>query len=104
VALPARPSETPSKVGQVARHAVDSLSRGFEEANYKIIIVPCREYSRSGTTGAVKSVIRGIPVAVRAPLSGASEAVSYATLLARNAVNPEKRKEEEATLKGLSSD
>lgn len=103
VSLPPRPSEVPYKVGEVARHALDSVSRGLEEAGYKIVIVPYREYRRSGTAGAVKSVVRGIPVAVRAPLSGASEAVSYASLMARNRLRPEKRKEEEATLKGLSS-
>ena len=99
--LPSRPLETPKGVGDVAGHAIESLTRGIQAANYKVVVVPYREYSKRGATGAAKSVLKGIPVLVVAPLSGASEAISYTLLGARNALRPDIRKEEEATLRGL---
>lgn len=102
--LPSRPNDTPRGIGDTANHALESLARGFETANYKIVIVPYREYRRSGTTGAVKSVMRGIPVAIAAPVGAATEALSYTLLGARNQVRPDKRKEEEASERGLRHD
>ena len=99
--LPSRPLGTPHRVGDTAGHALESLARGVQTANYKIIIVPYREYRRSGTRGAVKSIVRGIPIAVAAPVSGASEALSYTLLGARNQIRPDIRKEEEASQRGL---
>ncbi len=49
-------------------------------------------------------MVKGIPVAVRAPLSGASEALSYTLLGVRNQLRPDMMKEEKANLRGLSSD
>jgi autophagy-related protein 2 len=99
--LPSRPLETPKGVGDVAGHVMESLARGVQVANYKVIVVPYREYSKRGATGAAKSVLKGIPVLVVAPLSGATEAISYTLLGARNALRPDIRKEEEAYLRGL---
>lgn len=99
--LPSRPLGTPHRVGDTAGHALESLARGVQTANYKVIIVPYREYCRSGTRGAVKSIIKGIPIAVAAPVSGASEALSYTLLGARNQIRPDLRKEEEASQRGL---
>ena len=102
VSLPSRPDEVPSNFVDVAEHALDSVTAGLREANYKIIFIPYKEYKKSGTPGAVKSAIRGIPVAVRAPLSGASEALSYTLLGARNQLRPDLMAEEKATMRGLS--
>jgi autophagy-related protein 2 len=102
--LPSRPNDTPRGIGDTANHALESLVAGLETANYKIVIVPYREYRRSGTTGAVKSVMRGIPVAIAAPVSAATEALSYTLLGARNQVRPDTRKEEEASERGLRHD
>ena len=99
--LPSRPLDTPKGVSDVAGHAIESLARGVQAANYKVVVVPYREYSRSGATGAAKSVLKGIPVLVVAPLTGATEAISYTLLGARNALRPDIRKEEEATVRGL---
>jgi autophagy-related protein 2 len=99
--LPARPFAIPRTVIDTTPHAVESLSRGFQAANYKIVIVPYREYHRTGATGAVRSVIKGIPVAIAAPASGAAEALSFALLGARNQIRPDIRKEEEASMRGL---
>ena len=69
-----------------------------------IVYIPYKEYQRKGASGAAKSVVRGIPVAVRAPLSGASEALSYTLLGVRNQLRPDIMKEEKANLRGLSND
>jgi len=102
--LPSRPIETPKRVGDASRHALESLARGVQTANYKIVVIPFREYRRKGATGAVTSMLKGIPVAVVAPVSGATEALSYTLLSARNQILPEVRKEEEAIRRGLHFD
>jgi autophagy-related protein 2 len=99
--LPSRPLETPRNLLDTRRHVVESLARGLQHANYKIVIVPYREYCRNGATGAVKSVVQGIPVAIAAPASGAVEALSFALLGVRNQLRPDIRKEEEANQRGL---
>lgn len=100
-ALPSRPLETPRSILDTTPHAVESLARGLQTASYTIVIIPYREYYRSGTTGAVRSVLRGIPVALAAPASGAAEALSFALLGVRNQMQPDVRKEEEEEQRGL---
>jgi len=100
--LPSRPSHAPKGVGDVTGHAMESLARGFQAANHKVIIVPYREYVRNGPTGAATSVIKGVPVLLVAPLTGATEALSYTLLGARNALRPDIRKEEEAIRQGIT--
>merc|ERR1711862_391318 len=48
---------------------------------------------------AIASFVRNVPVAVLAPLSGASEAFSYLCVGVRNQMRPDVRKEEEACLR-----
>merc|ERR1712025_1224692 len=91
--LPTRPSTMPKGIGDAKLHAARSLAQGFSAANYKIVIVPYREYLRNGMSGAVTSVIKGIPVLLVAPLTGATEAASYTLLGARHALRPDLRKE-----------
>jgi len=100
--LPTRPTAAPRGVQDVTAHAMESLARGFQAANYKIVIVPYREYSRHGAMGAADSVLRGIPVMLVAPVTGAAEALSYTLLGARNALRPDIRREEEASRTGFT--
>ena len=59
-------------------------------------MLPFREYRRSGQPGgALRCVIRAIPVAVLRPTAGAAEALSYTLLGLRNNVDPEQRIDEE---------
>jgi len=102
--LPSRPLNTPRTILDTTPHVVESLARGLQTASYKVVIIPYREYHRTGTRGAVTSVIKGIPVALAAPASGAVEAISFALLGARNQIRPDIRKEEEASQKGLHFD
>lgn len=101
--LPSRPIGVPRNVADTAQHGLESLARGLQQANYKVVIVPYREYHRNGVTGAMTSVAKGIPVAIAAPVSGAAEAVSYALLGARNQLRPDIRMEEEVSQRGLHS-
>lgn len=96
--LPSRPLSIPKGIGDARLHAARSLARGVSAANYKVVVVPYREYLRNGVSGAVTSVIKGIPVLLVAPLSGATEAASYTLLGAQNALRPDLRKEEEASI------
>ena len=96
--LPSRPNSIPKGIGDARLHAAKSLARGLSAANYKVVVVPYREYLRTGVSGAMTSVIKGIPVLLVAPLSGATEAASYTLLGARNALRPDLRKEEEASV------
>ena len=102
-ALPTRPTAAPKGVQDVTTHAMESLARGLQAANYKIVIVPYREFSRHGTIGAAKSVVRGIPVMLIAPVTGAAEALSYTLLGARNALRPDVCREEEASRTGFTN-
>ncbi|KAL7512309.1 hypothetical protein ACHAXN_010012 [Cyclotella atomus] len=97
-----RPKTVPRHVGDAAGHSVESISRGLRQANYKIITVPLREYQQSGASGAARSAVKGLPIAVLAPLSGASEALSYTLLGLRNSLRPDLRKEAENSLRGLN--
>lgn len=90
-------SSLPRSMNEVSDHAIESLTRGLKEANAKMIIIPYRQYQESGTRGAMKSVVKGLPVAVCAPLSGAAEAVSYGLYGVRNQLRPDLREEEEAS-------
>lgn len=87
----------PRSMDEVSDRAIESLTRGLKEANTKMIIIPYREYQQSGAKGAVKCVVRGLPVAVCAPLSGAAEAVSYGLYGVRNQLRPDLREEEEVS-------
>jgi hypothetical protein len=101
---PSRPLEAPRRATDAAPHALQSVTRGLQEANYKIVIIPYREYQRTGARGAIRSVVKGIPVAIGAPTSAAAEAISYALLGARNQIRPDIRKEEESSQRGMHLD
>lgn len=62
-------------------------------------MLPIKEYQRTGHAGgALRCVVRAIPVAVLRPTAGAAEALSYTLLGLRNDLDPEKRKDEEGEL------
>lgn len=102
--LPSRPIHVPRTLSDASQHAVESLSRGLQAASYRIVIVPYREYHRTGAAGAGSSFVRGIPVAIAAPASGVAEALSFSLLAIRNQLRPDILREEEASLKGLLFD
>ena len=88
------PDTTTSSATTSSGHAVESISKGFKEANAKIIIMPYREFHKTGAKGAMRSVVKGIPVAIAAPLSGAAEALSYGLVEAKNHIRPDLKDED----------
>mmetsp|Transcript_28070 Transcript_28070/g.68227 ORF Transcript_28070/g.68227 Transcript_28070/m.68227 type:complete len:957 (+) Transcript_28070:2487-5357(+) len=72
-------------------NAVDSLAAGFHAA--KVVVVN-QDYGRS-VTGAMTSVVSGIPVLLVAPLTGVSDAASHTFRGARNVIRPSVRRDEE---------
>lgn len=100
VKLPPRPG-APVNFQDAFSHSYESVSSGLRAASYTVIMVPKREFKKNGPTGAMKSVIKAVPVAILAPLTGVSEAISYSLLGVRNQLKPELRKEEEESRRGL---
>ena len=99
--FPSRPQNMPRGVSETTSHAMESLARGLDHANYKIVVVPYKVFQEKGATSAAKSVLKGIPIAIMAPLASINEAMSYTLLGARNTLRPEVRKEDEASQSGL---
>ena len=54
-----------------------------------IIAVPIEEYSRAGPQGAMRSVIRAVPVAILRPVIGLTEGISKVALGVRNDIAPD---------------
>jgi len=79
----------------ITAQALESLTRGIKEANAKVLIIPYREYQRYGPKGAMKSVIKGLPVAICAPLSGAAEALSLGLQGFCDHIRPDQKHEAE---------
>jgi autophagy-related protein 2 len=73
-------------------HAYDSLSKGLNTAAHTIIAIPIQELERGGAKGSVKAVIRALPIAIVKPVAGATEALSFTLLGARNLVDPDARR------------
>jgi autophagy-related protein 2 len=81
----------------------DSLDRAYEAVSREvtstldtIVVLPFKEYQRTGQAGgALKCVVRAIPVAVLRPTAGAAEALSYTLLGLRNDLDPDRRRDEE---------
>jgi autophagy-related protein 2 len=84
-------------INQASVPAFRSLSTGLKDANTKIVMIPYREYRKTGTMGAVQSVMKTLPVAIFQPLAGATEALSYGLEGAMNQLRPDLRREKEAS-------
>lgn len=68
--------------------AYESLSRNAQKTMHTIVAIPVQVYERSGPGGAVKAVVRAVPIAILRPLIGASEAMSMAMQGVQNSINP----------------
>ena len=76
--------------------AHSSVARGLSLAGHAIIAVPLEDYTKGGAKGALKSAVRAIPVAVLAPVIGATEALSFTLLGIRNSLSPGVKHDEDA--------
>lgn len=85
----------PDDIQAGLKHARESLSRGVNAAAHAIIAIPIREYQAQGPKGAMKAVIRAVPIAILRPVAGASDALAYTLLGIRNTMEPSLRRDEE---------
>lgn len=111
-------AEQPVGVAEGVQSAYSSLKRNLNSAAQTILAVPMEVYEKSGNEvrlfefsvdgdfiadiqwqGAVRAVIRAVPIAVLKPMIGASEAVSKTLLGLHNQMDPEVRLENEAKYK-----
>jgi len=92
-------SSQPRDVHEGLQSAADSFTKEFKRAAFVLVALPIDDFQRDGATGAVKSVLRGVPIAVIRPLIGATQAVSSTLLGLRNSVDPDKHKEENQKFK-----
>lgn len=88
-----RYASQPANAKEGLSAALGSISRGVRHAANTIVAIPMREYQRSGPQGAVRAVIRAVPIALLHPLIGTSEAVSKTLLGVRNEMDPETRRD-----------
>ncbi|KAI0345175.1 hypothetical protein BDW22DRAFT_1370943 [Trametopsis cervina] len=97
--LISRYAEQPAGVTEGVKSAYKSLRRNLTSAAQTILAVPMEVYERSGNEGAVRAVVRAVPIAVLKPMIGASEAVSKTLLGLHNTLDPNVRTENEAKYK-----
>lgn len=97
--LQSRYRAQPSDVREGVKAAYRSLANNMNSAAQTILAVPMEVYERSSGEdqegGALKAVVRAVPVAVIKPMIGASEAVSKTLMGMRNTLDPEGRAEQE---------
>ena len=86
----------PNGIGSGLALAHSSVARGLSLAGHAIIAVPLEDYTKGGAKGALKSAVRAIPVAVLAPVIGATEALSFTLLGIRNSLSPGVKHDEDA--------
>ncbi|KDQ60992.1 hypothetical protein JAAARDRAFT_31991 [Jaapia argillacea MUCL 33604] len=92
-------AEQPGDVKEGIQFAYKSLRKNLNSAAQTILAVPMEVYERSGDEGAVRAVIRAVPIAVLKPMIGASEAVSKTLFGLQNSLDPKARYETEAKYK-----
>ena len=73
--------------------------RGLGTRYASVLCLGCWAWSNKALQGAVRAVIRAVPIAVLRPMIGASEAVSKALLGLQNSMDPNVRLENEAKYK-----
>jgi len=83
----------PGDVNEGLTQAYEAMHKNLAIAKHVIVAVPVIEYKRGGWKGAIKSVIRAVPVAVLRPVIGATEAVSRTAMGVRNTLDPESKRD-----------
>ncbi|KAF8447739.1 hypothetical protein L210DRAFT_3527080 [Boletus edulis BED1] len=97
--LISRYAAQPAGLKEGVQTAYHSLQRNLLSAAQTILAVPMEIYERSGEEGAVRAVVRAVPIAVLKPMIGASEAVSKTLMGLHNTLDPNVRLENEAKYK-----
>lgn len=97
--LISRYAAQPADVTEGVQTAYRSLQRNLHSAAQTILAVPMEVYEKSGNEGAVRAVVRAVPIAVLKPMIGASEAVSKTLMGLHNTLDPNVRHENAAKYK-----
>lgn len=97
--LISRYAAQPSGVAEGVQSAYRSLRKGVHSAAQTILAVPMEVYERSGNEGAMRAVVRAVPIAILKPMIGATEAVSKTLMGLHNTLDPDVRHENEAKYK-----
>ncbi|KIJ69300.1 hypothetical protein HYDPIDRAFT_145192 [Hydnomerulius pinastri MD-312] len=97
--LISRYAAQPSGLTEGVHSAYRSMQKNLHSAAQTILAVPMEVYERSGNEGAVRAVVRAVPIAVLKPMIGASEAVSKTLMGLHNTLDPNIRHENEAKYK-----
>ncbi|KAM6500465.1 hypothetical protein JOM56_003479 [Amanita muscaria] len=97
--LISRYADQPMDITEGVHSAYKSLRKNFNSAAQTILAVPMEVYERSGDEGAIRSVIRAVPIAVLKPMIGATEAVSKTLLGLHNTLDSNVRHDNEAKYK-----
>jgi len=97
--LISRYAAQPGSLKEGVQSAYHSLTRNLHSAAQTILAVPMEVYERSGNEGAVRAVVRAVPIAVLKPMIGASEAVSKTLMGLHSTLDPNIRHENEAKYK-----
>lgn len=97
--LISRYAAQPADVTEGVQSAYRSLQRNLHSAAQTILAVPMEVYEKSGNEGAVRAVVRAVPIAVLKPMIGASEAVSKTLMGLHNTLDPNVRHENAAKYK-----
>ncbi|KAI0093682.1 hypothetical protein BDY19DRAFT_1063485 [Irpex rosettiformis] len=97
--LISRYADQPTGVKDGVKSAYTSMRRNLTSAAQTILAVPMEVYERSGNEGAVRAVVRAVPIAILRPMIGVSEAVSKTLLGLHNTLDPNVRTENEAKYK-----
>ncbi|KAF8559774.1 hypothetical protein OG21DRAFT_1503004 [Imleria badia] len=97
--LISRYAAQPAGLKEGVQSAYRSLQRNLLSAAQTILAVPMEVYERSGDEGAVRAVVRAVPIAVLKPMIGASEAVGKTLMGLHNTLDPNIRLENEAKYK-----
>ncbi|KAF9227681.1 hypothetical protein BS17DRAFT_774146 [Gyrodon lividus] len=97
--LISRYAAQPSGITEGVQSAYHSLQRNMHSAAQTILAVPMEVYERSGNEGAVRAVVRAVPIAVLKPMIGASEAIGKTLMGLHNTLDPNIRHENEAKYK-----
>ncbi|BGP58606.1 autophagy-related protein 2 [Rhodotorula sphaerocarpa] len=84
----------PANLRQGVQGAYRSFGDNLKDAAQTILAVPMEVYEPTGEEGAVRAVVRAVPLAVLKPMIGASGAVSKALLGLRNTLDPHAQQNE----------
>lgn len=96
-----RYANQPGNLGEGVRQGYDAMTRQVSGAAQAVVAIPLQVYEREGAGGAMRRVVRAVPISVVQPLLGATQAVSRTLLGARNALDPELKADADRKYKRL---